>query len=161
MDQRPDRISKPLQAHCQERYSARNVPGESSQRRGFPDVHLDELPEQEMGGQFDLHCRVPGRDLVEIARKLARRASSVLPLLAGPEGLSVLCRQGEPVNDPKGEVGRLVLPDIDETGGVTHSSTRAWSDWGPSSTVAWVTLTTAHSSAGPCVRYSYMVWEIA
>src|ERR1700730_17573146 len=40
MNPRPDCIPKPLQAHCQERYSARNVPGESPQWRSLTYVDL-------------------------------------------------------------------------------------------------------------------------
>jgi hypothetical protein len=118
-------IPKLLQAHCEQRYSARNVPGKVL-KGGASRTSTWRTPRAGNGGQLDLHCRVPGRDLVEIAGKLTRGASSVLPLLAGPEGLSIFWRQGEPVNDPKGEDGRLAKADVDEAGGVAHSVIGAW-----------------------------------
>src|SRR5437868_11320211 len=101
MDQRPDGLPEPLQTYCKEGYCARNVPGKCPQGRSFPDVDLDELPKQEMRSQLYLHGRIPGRDLVKIPWELPGEAGGVFPVLARPESLPVLRRQGQPVNDPK------------------------------------------------------------
>src|ERR1700674_4830314 len=138
VDQRPDGLPEPVKAHCQQRYCARNVPGESPEGRGLPHVDLDELPEQEIPGQFDLHRRIPGRDLIEIAWKLPQPPHGVLPILPRPQRLPIFGRQRQSVNDPEREVRRLILTGI------------AGKDRGG-----------AHSSAGPWVRNSYMVCEIA
>src|SRR6266568_1209797 len=105
MDQRPDGLTEPLQTYCQKSYCARNVPGEGPQWRGFPYVHLNELPKQEMGCQLDFHGRVPRGDLIKVAGELAQKPVDVLPLLPRPERLSIVGRQTKTVNDPKREGG--------------------------------------------------------
>src|SRR5688572_5708120 len=84
---RTNRFPEPLQAHCQECYSARNVPGKCPQRRRLPDVNLDELPQQKMAGKLDFHGGVPGGDFIKITGQLAATAGRVLPLLPGSESL--------------------------------------------------------------------------
>ena len=112
----PHRFAKPLETHSQERDSARNVPGECPERRSFPYVDLDELPQQEMAGQLDFHGRVPRRDLVEIAGQLAAPPGGVLPLFTRPQGLPVLRRKRKPVNYPKWEGGGFVAGISGEDG---------------------------------------------
>src|SRR5204863_29548 len=140
MDQRPHRLAESLQTHRKEGYCARNVPGERPQSRGLPYVDLDELPEQKMGGQLNLHGRIPGRDFIEIAGELAGKPVGVLPVLSRPERLPVLRRECQPVDHPQGENGRFTHPfGLVQTRRSCHSSVRS----------------------GPWVNVSYIICEIA